>query len=113
MNVKESLIAFVTTFAVILVVHAIVTFLYSLIVHGAGTIDWERSFSLAIGLAIALGIARPCELSRGGGITPDVLNAAGQARVDRMAFRLDRHAPRKLARMMSLHKGADQGFRVA
>jgi hypothetical protein len=66
MNVKESLIVFVTTFAVILVVHAIVTLLYSLIVHGAGTIDWERSFSLAIGLAIALGMVLPWMRAREG-----------------------------------------------
>ena len=63
---KESLVLFVTTFAVTLVVMAIVTFLYSLIVHGAGVIDWERSFGLAIGLAIALGIVLPWMRSREG-----------------------------------------------
>ena len=66
MNLKESLIVFVTTFAVTLVVMAIVTFLYSLIVHGAGTIAWERSFGLAIGLAIALGIVLPWTRAREG-----------------------------------------------
>ena len=41
-------------FGLTLVVAVIVTFLYSLIVHGAGTIDWEVSFRLAIVLGIAL-----------------------------------------------------------
>lgn len=59
MNVKELFIYFVVIFAVTLVVVATVTFLYSLIVHGSGTIDWERSFGLAISLAIALGIVLP------------------------------------------------------
>ena len=64
MNVKESLIVFAIMFAVTLVVHAIVTFLYSLIAHGAGTIDWGRSLGLAISLAIALGIAIPWTRAR-------------------------------------------------
>ena len=55
MDIKELAVDFVTTFVVTLVVVAIVTFLYSLIAHGAGTIDWERAF----GLAIALGIVLP------------------------------------------------------
>ena len=59
MNVKEALINFVTMFTVTLVVMAIVTFLYSLIVHGAGTIDWERSFALAGALAVGLGLVAP------------------------------------------------------
>ena len=54
MNMKELLINFVITFAVTLVVTAIVTFLYSFIVHGAGTVDWETSFRLAIILGIVL-----------------------------------------------------------
>ena len=58
MNIKKLLISFVTIFAVTLVVAAIVTFLYSLIIHGAGTIDWETSFPLAIILGIALPIVR-------------------------------------------------------
>ncbi|APF18596.1 hypothetical protein Calab_2977 [Caldithrix abyssi DSM 13497] len=54
MNKKELLMYFVTTFAVTLVVTAIVTFLYSLIVHGTGTVDWETSFRFAIILGIVL-----------------------------------------------------------
>ena len=54
MNIKELLINFVITFAVTLVVAAIVTFLYSFIVHGAGTVNWETSFRLAIILGFVL-----------------------------------------------------------
>lgn len=45
---------FVIVFAVTLVAATIVTYLYSLIVHGAGEFDWEMSFRLAIILGIAL-----------------------------------------------------------
>jgi hypothetical protein len=48
MDIKKLLVDFVTVFTVTLVVSAIVTFLWSLIVHGAGTIDWETSFLFAI-----------------------------------------------------------------
>lgn len=49
---KRLLIDFLITFALILVVTAIVTFLYSLIVHGAGTVAWGTSFRFAIILGI-------------------------------------------------------------
>jgi hypothetical protein len=48
MNIKRSLVDFATVFAVTLIVCAIVTLLWSLIVHGSGTIDWETSFRFAI-----------------------------------------------------------------
>lgn len=64
MNIGKSLIDFVTIFVVTLVVTAIVTFLWSLIFHGAGTVDWERSFGLAISLGIAFPLMRALE-SRG------------------------------------------------
>lgn len=48
MNIRELLIDFVTTFVLGLVVTAIVTFLWSLIFHGAGIVDWETSFRFAI-----------------------------------------------------------------
>ena len=54
MNFQKFLIDFATVFVVILVVNAIVTFLWSLIFHGAGTVDWGLSLGLAIGLGIAL-----------------------------------------------------------
>ena len=58
MKIKGFLIGFVATFAVTLVVAAIVTYLWSLIFHGAGAIDWETSFLLAIILGIILPITR-------------------------------------------------------
>jgi len=48
MNIKKILVDFVTVFAVTLIVNAIVTLLWNLIVHGASTIDWETSFRFAI-----------------------------------------------------------------
>jgi hypothetical protein len=52
MTARRFLFSFTTIFAITFVVIAIVSFLYSLILHGAGTIDWGR----AVGLAIVLGI---------------------------------------------------------
>lgn len=41
-------------FALTLVVSSIVTFLYSLIVHRVGIVDWETAFRFAIILGIIL-----------------------------------------------------------
>lgn len=48
MNTKKILIDVATTFALAYVCTAIVTYLYSLIVHGVGIIDWEISFIMAV-----------------------------------------------------------------
>jgi hypothetical protein len=48
MNIKKSLVDFVTVFAVSLIVLVIVTLLWNLIFHGASTIDWETSLRFAI-----------------------------------------------------------------
>ena len=58
MNIKEFLIGFVTVFVVALVVTAIVTYLWSLIAHGAGEIDWGRSFRFAVIFGIVFGWVR-------------------------------------------------------
>ena len=58
MKIKNFLIGFVTTFAVTLVVAAIVTYLWNLIAHGQSAVDWETSFRFAIILGIALPVAR-------------------------------------------------------
>jgi hypothetical protein len=47
MNIKKSLVGFVTVFAVSLTVSAIVTLLWNFIVHGASTVDWGASFGFA------------------------------------------------------------------
>jgi len=53
-NIKKILIDFVVVFALTLVVSAIVTFLWNLIRHGVGTIEWETAFRLAIIIGIVL-----------------------------------------------------------
>lgn len=58
MKIKDLLIGFVTTFALTLVVAVIVTYIWNLIAHGQGTVDWETSFRFAIILGIALPVAR-------------------------------------------------------
>ena len=64
MDIKKLLINFVTTFAMTLVVTAIVTFLYSLIIHGEGTVDWETSFRFAIILGIVLPWVKAREIKK-------------------------------------------------
>ncbi len=58
MNVKEILTGFITIGPIVLVVSLIVTYLYSLLVHGSGVFDWELSIRLAIIFGIALPIVR-------------------------------------------------------
>jgi hypothetical protein len=54
LNIRKLVVEFVTVFAVALVTTAIVTFLWNLIGHGEGTIDWETSFRFAIVFGILL-----------------------------------------------------------
>jgi hypothetical protein len=51
MNMKLVFWDFVANFSLTIVVAAIVTFLWSLIAHGSGIIDWEISFVLAFVMA--------------------------------------------------------------
>jgi hypothetical protein len=44
MNLRKLFIDFVTTFFLFLVVTLVVTFLYTLIVHGQGIVDWQTAF---------------------------------------------------------------------
>jgi len=53
-NIKRLLVDVLTVFAVTLIVSAIVTLLWNLIVHGTSTVDWETSFRFAILLGIIL-----------------------------------------------------------
>ena len=63
MNIKKLLIVSVITFAIAFAVtlgaYVLVTYLYSFIAHGAGTIDWETAFRFAIMLGISLGVVLP------------------------------------------------------
>jgi hypothetical protein len=52
MNIKRILADIVTVFSVSLVVSVVVSLLWNLIVHGAGTVDWETSIRFAILLGI-------------------------------------------------------------
>ncbi len=54
MNIRQYAMDFATMFAVVLVVNLIVTFLYSLLVHGSGVIDWDSAFRFGIMLALIL-----------------------------------------------------------
>lgn len=54
MNLRILFWDFVANFSLTIVVAAIVTFLWSLIAHGSGIINWEISFLLALVLAIVL-----------------------------------------------------------
>ncbi len=56
MKIKELLVNLVITFPIVLVVSIVVTYLWNLVVHGSGAIDWEISlvFALSIGLALSV-----------------------------------------------------------
>ncbi len=58
MKIKRILVSFLGTATLAFVVTAGVTYLYSLIVHGLGDIDWETAFRLAIILGIVLSVTR-------------------------------------------------------
>lgn len=54
MKVKSFFRSFVIVFAICFVVTAIVSYLYSLIAHGAGTVDWEVAFRMGVILGIVI-----------------------------------------------------------
>ena len=54
MKIKSLLIDFIGSFLLVLVVASTVTYLWNLIFHAAGSVDWETSFRLAIILGILL-----------------------------------------------------------
>ena len=58
MKIKKFLIQFVIYFSLLFVVTAIVTYLWDLIFHGAGAINWQLSFTLAIIVGIILAVER-------------------------------------------------------
>jgi len=64
MNLKKLLVEFVVTFVLFLVVTAGMTYLYSLLVHGKGIVDWENSFRCAILVGIALPLIRAWEIEQ-------------------------------------------------
>jgi len=62
MNIRIVFWDFVANFSLTIVVAAIVTFLWSLIAHGSGVINWETSFVLALVLATVLASRKSREL---------------------------------------------------
>jgi len=54
MKIKQYAIDFAVMFAIVFVVNLAVTYLYSLIVHGSGVLDWESAFRFGIMLGLIL-----------------------------------------------------------
>ena len=54
MDIKSLLIDFVSTFLLVLAVSLAVTYLWNLVFHAAGAVEWETSFRLAIIFGIVL-----------------------------------------------------------
>jgi uncharacterized membrane protein YadS len=54
MNIRKYLTELALTFVVVFVVSVIVSFVYSLLAHGQGVVDWETAFRFAIILGIVL-----------------------------------------------------------
>jgi CHASE3 domain sensor protein len=67
MNFMQTVIYFVLVFVLTFVVSAVVTFLYALIAHGTGVVDWETAFALAAILGIVLTMVRFQEQKRPAG----------------------------------------------
>ncbi|MCF7802346.1 MAG: hypothetical protein K9N34_10055 [Candidatus Marinimicrobia bacterium] len=65
-NARGLLLDMAITIPVTFVVAAIVTFLYSLLAHGAGSVSWDTAFQLAI----IIGIVMPLTRVRGDGYKP-------------------------------------------
>ncbi len=57
MNFKKLAPEFAINFIIALVVSVIVTYLFNLIVHSSGVIDWETSFRFALILGIVIPLA--------------------------------------------------------
>ena len=54
MKIKQYAIDFAVMFAIVFVVNLAVTYLYSLIAHGSGVLDWESAFRFGIMLGLIL-----------------------------------------------------------
>jgi len=61
MNAKRFAIGFIIMSPITFIITAIISFLYSLIVHGSGAVDWEHSISLALILGITVPLVRELE----------------------------------------------------
>ena len=57
MSAKDLLVDMAITIPTTFIVAAVVTYLYALIAHGSGAVDWEASFDLALIIGIVLPLA--------------------------------------------------------
>ncbi len=64
MNARIVFWDFLANFSLTIVVGAVVTFLWSLIAHGSGIIDWEISFVLAVVMSVVLASRKMQELKQ-------------------------------------------------
>lgn len=64
MNFRNILRGFIVYFALVLVVSSVVSYLYSLVVHGQGAVDWGSSFRLAFIFGFTLPIVGEFERKR-------------------------------------------------
>ena len=64
-NASQLLLDVAITIPITFVVAAAVTYLYSLIAHGTGVVDWETAFRLAIILGIVLPLTRSLQRKEG------------------------------------------------
>jgi hypothetical protein len=57
LKIKKLLLDFIIAFAVVLVFSVIVTYLWNLIEHGSGAVDWGISLIFAISVGVALSVS--------------------------------------------------------
>jgi len=57
MRARQFLARFATTFILVLVVAAVVSWLWSQFADGSGQVDWESSFRLAVILGVVVPLA--------------------------------------------------------
>lgn len=65
MNVKDIVTSFFVVGPIVFVVSLIVAYLYSLVVHGNGVLEWEASIRLALIFGITLPIVRHLDKKKG------------------------------------------------
>lgn len=58
MNARQFLADMAVTIPVTFIVAVVVTYLYGLIAHGSGAVDWEAAFDLAFVVGIVVPLAR-------------------------------------------------------
>jgi hypothetical protein len=65
MTFKDFILGFFVSGSIVLVVSLVVAYLYGLLAHGNGVLDWELSIRLALIFGIALPIVRVLDKKKG------------------------------------------------